>query len=338
MSRVVDRRFIFGKAEKHEFRTLMRRLAAFSGVEVLTYTILSNHFHLLLRVPKPIQLTDAELLKRLCSLYGNRGGRQRMDEILDLDRRGQPEVADHLRSGYIARMYELSCYVKELKQRFTQSYNRRKKRKGTLWEERFKSVLVDGKGHPLVTIAAYIDLNAVRAGLCKDPAMFAFCGYGEAVAGVRTAQAGIRAIIDSEMPGATWLEAAQSYWSFLMSPEAVLEDLSPTHPAICPEHLHVHQLLRLRIRYFSDGMVLGSRAFVEDTCGRLPGRTCPRRPRLHQGDHQGQGSRGEEGADHHRPGGDVGISTELFGHDIGCHGGRTGAEDHGHQRLFGPQV
>ena len=52
VSRVVDRRFIFqttgpGSAEAERFLLLMRRLEAFSGVRVLTYALMSNHFHLL---------------------------------------------------------------------------------------------------------------------------------------------------------------------------------------------------------------------------------------------------------------------------------------------------
>lgn len=38
-----------------------------------------------------------------------------------------------------------------------------------MWEDRFRSVLVEGRGHALRTMAAYIDLNPVRAGLCEDP-------------------------------------------------------------------------------------------------------------------------------------------------------------------------
>jgi putative transposase len=52
VSRVVDRRFIFqtvghGSPEAERFVRLMRRLEAFSGVSVLTYTLMSNHFHAL---------------------------------------------------------------------------------------------------------------------------------------------------------------------------------------------------------------------------------------------------------------------------------------------------
>ncbi len=51
--------------------------------------------------------------------------------------------------------------MKLLKQRFSVWYNRSHQRYGTLWSERFKSVLVEAKSG-VMTVAAYIDLNAVR--------------------------------------------------------------------------------------------------------------------------------------------------------------------------------
>ena len=94
-----------------------------------------------------------------------------------------------------ARMWDVSAFMKLLKQRFTQWFNGRTGRKGTLWEDRFKSVLVDGAGLSLATMAAYIDLNPVRAGLVNDPKDYRWCGYGEAVAGQRLARTGLCRIL-----------------------------------------------------------------------------------------------------------------------------------------------
>jgi hypothetical protein len=78
--------------------------------------------------------------------------------------------------------------MKTFKQRATQSYNTRHGRKGTLWEERFKSILIQGhSGNALATVAAYIDLNPVRARIVSDPKDYRFSGYGEAMAGSKKA-------------------------------------------------------------------------------------------------------------------------------------------------------
>jgi putative transposase len=43
-------------------------------------------------------------------------------------------------------------------------------------------VVVENSVNALKTVAAYIDLNPIRAGLVEDPKDYRFCGYGEAVA------------------------------------------------------------------------------------------------------------------------------------------------------------
>src|SRR5262245_1223977 len=92
-------------------------------------------------------------------------------------------------------MWAVSAVMKLLKQRFTQWYNGRTDRKGTLWEDRFKSVLVDGAGEGLTAMAAYIDLNPVRAGLVKDPKDYRWSGYGQAVAGKKRARLGLQKVV-----------------------------------------------------------------------------------------------------------------------------------------------
>src|ERR1700693_749585 len=75
ISRVVEGRFIFGTSgagglEAEHFVTLMRRLEAFSGVRVLTYVLMANHFHLLCEVPEPKPLSESEVLERIEAGYG----------------------------------------------------------------------------------------------------------------------------------------------------------------------------------------------------------------------------------------------------------------------------
>jgi putative transposase len=72
VSRVFDSGFIFqtaghGSAETERFVRLMRRLEAFSGVRVLTYALMSDHFHLF---PEPKVLSELELLGRIEAGYG----------------------------------------------------------------------------------------------------------------------------------------------------------------------------------------------------------------------------------------------------------------------------
>jgi hypothetical protein len=47
----VDRRFAFGPKEKEKFRALMRLQEKFTGGRVVSYCLMCNRFHLLLKVP-----------------------------------------------------------------------------------------------------------------------------------------------------------------------------------------------------------------------------------------------------------------------------------------------
>ena len=67
VSRVVDRQFIFGDAERDEFVRLMRLYEAFCGVRILNYCVMSNHFHILVEIPPSMEesLSDEALVQRL---------------------------------------------------------------------------------------------------------------------------------------------------------------------------------------------------------------------------------------------------------------------------------
>jgi REP element-mobilizing transposase RayT len=71
ISRVVDRRFVIEADEREHFRMLMRMCEKFTGCRVLSYCVMSNHFHLLLEVPPMPEdgISDAEFFTRLRAFY-----------------------------------------------------------------------------------------------------------------------------------------------------------------------------------------------------------------------------------------------------------------------------
>ncbi|MCH8475276.1 MAG: hypothetical protein LAT55_08610 [Opitutales bacterium] len=90
-------------------------------------------------------------------------------------------AAEELRAALHKRMNNLPEFMKTFKQRVSIWYNSEYRRYGPLWSEKFKSVLVEGRANALKVVAAYIDLNPVRAGLVDDPGKYAYSGYGESV-------------------------------------------------------------------------------------------------------------------------------------------------------------
>jgi putative transposase len=283
VSRVVEGRFIFqttagGSVEAEHFVGLMRRLEAFSGVRVLTYALMSNHFHLLCQVPPAEPVSELELLERIEAGYG-RPRRQALERQLarwaeSAQGAGQSQ---QLLEPYRRRMYDLSSFFKELKGRFAQWYNRRHERYGVLWAERFKSVLLEG-GQAVAAVGAYIELNPVRAGLCADPKDYRYCGYGEALAkGSALAQEGIRTLL-AEPATLCWKEVSRLYRQYLFlkgsarSPnKGPAFELARAQQVVIQQQgeLSLAERLRCRIRYFSDGVILGSQGFVEAHLHRL---------------------------------------------------------------------
>ena len=283
VSRVVEGRFIFqtsagGSLEAEHFVGLMRRLEAFSGVRVLTYALMSNHFHLLCQVPPAEPLSELELLERIQAGYG-RQRRQALER--QLARWAEPAQgagqSQQLLEPYRRRLYDLSSFFKELKGRFAQWYNRRHERYGVLWAERFKSVLLEG-GQAVAAVAAYIELNPVRAGLCADPKDYRYCGYAEALAkGSGLAQEGIRTLL-AEPARLCWKEVSRRYRQYLfVKGSAQSPSKGPAFALARAQQVVIQQQgevslaerLRCRIRYFSDGVILGSQGFVEAHLHRL---------------------------------------------------------------------
>jgi REP element-mobilizing transposase RayT len=201
VSRINEQRYYLGDEQKAVFLGLMRRAAAFSGVELLTFCLMDNHFHLLIRVPERVEIDDKELLYRLRTLYRPDEYRELLDEY----RRGEKDktgaALKAFRTRYLRRMYDLSQFMSTLKQRFSIWYNHRNERNGPLWNGRFRSVLVQSSPDEMGTralsiMAAYIELNPVRAGLVDNPADYTWCGYGCAARGDKAFLDGIRYIFE----------------------------------------------------------------------------------------------------------------------------------------------
>jgi len=306
ISRVVDRRFVFGDIEREQFRSYMRMYENFSGIRVLAYCVMSNHIHLLLEIPPMPEggLSDEQLLQRLRAIYNSATVAEVQLQLIAARTKGLSTMADEIHQRYTYRMHNLSQYMKTVMQRMTQWYNRQNERSGTLWEERFKSVIVE-IGIAARMMAAYIDLNPVRAGMVTDPADYHWSSYGEAIGGGKKgngkkAREGlVRACMSHrgvEFDATKWSEVAKTYRKLLglalerksgaahtqvsaykaqRLAEVTRKSLQqpqkpdsnhaqkPVNDSALPE-LKMAEMLGHRIRYFSDGAVIGSKVFVNE--------------------------------------------------------------------------
>ncbi|MCB1227671.1 MAG: transposase [Verrucomicrobiales bacterium] len=296
MSRTCGGAVFFDDTEKEALRRLIWRVAEFCGVEVLTYCVMGNHFHLLVRVPHHeayLERFDGpegekRLLSHLRVLYSKAYVEQLEADIRQWRRLDQETAVQVKLQGYKDRMADLSRLVKEIKERFSRWYNKRHERRGTLWMDRFKSVLIESTLHakndePPTTdvvraMATYIDLNPVRAGLEASARDYPWCGYGEAMgAGTRKARRALCRVVERPVDAWETQDVAEVYGRMLQSqnafsvpspePAAVTEGSAPEPPDA--------------LTIFREAVVLGSQAFVEETLGdRWRSRSCELMGRL----------------------------------------------------------
>jgi putative transposase len=307
VTRVVERRLAFGQKEKEQFRTYLRMYENFSGCRVLSYCLMSSHVHLLLEVP-PLAaggLSDEALLQRLGAIYNAATVAVVAKELAELRQQVRDGLADEslvreMHARFTYRMHDLGEFMKTLLLRFSRWFNTQHDRTGALWESRFKSVLVED-GIAARTMAAYIDLNPVRAGIVNDPAAYRWSSYGEAMGGGsrgngKKARAGlVRALMAHrgyEADARHWAgKVSKDYRMLLLDRgvEMLKEVVSMTgEPAVkvvrrgmkkavveaelarlerCRD-VALGKMLRCRVRYFTDGAVIGSRAFVDEVFTR----------------------------------------------------------------------
>jgi REP element-mobilizing transposase RayT len=274
MSRTCGGAVFFDEVEKEALRRVLRRMAEFCGVEVLTYCVMGNHFHALVSVPhrpswmRRFEGPDGEkrLLAHLRVLYSKDYIAQLMAEMAEWRRLGLEGLVTAKLEGFKRRMCDLSRFVKEVKERFGRWYNKRHERKGTLWMERFKSVLVEGSRgqvssvkhelNALQVMAAYIDLNPVRAELVDEPGTYAWSGFGEAERGSKRARRGLWRVVRRGPEVSAGSKADAESWWKEEGREAYRQMLMAAH-----QPLQVGN--RVFSRYSLKSEALGTKGFVE---------------------------------------------------------------------------
>ena len=304
VSRVAGRELLFGAGEKEAMLRMMGRQSRFSGVEVLAWCFMGNHFHLLLRVPDKEKATagwtEEDYVERLRRIGSERFTRELLADVERWRREGNTEAVGRVAASVAARLFDLSAFMKEFKQRFSVWYNAEHGRVGTLWEERFRSVLVEGgggleagggppagsgvpgsdlPGRALRAVSAYIDLNPLRAGLVSRPEDYRWCSYAAALGGDAQARRGMAAVTGRSR----WsLKALAEYRLLLYGEELAQEREGGDSPdgrgtgrrggvsraeseAVIAGggRLSMAAALRYRVRHFTEGAAIGGRAFLE---------------------------------------------------------------------------
>jgi putative transposase len=254
MSRTALDGFPFGDVEKEELVNIIKKFSSIYFVDVLGFTILDNHFHILIQMNHEKDYSDKEVIRRYGIAFGE-------DSIMPED------SIPALRK----RWSSLAMLMKDVKQTFSRYYNKRHDRRGTLWGERFKSVIVE-KGETLINCLAYIDLNSVRAGIVERPEDYRWCSLAYHI---QTNNKDNLISFDfglKEFGVKSKKERIRRYRRYIYEAGALRRAENPAAKTIDKKILESErkkdfeinriQRFRSRTRYFTDSGIIGTKEFV----------------------------------------------------------------------------
>ncbi len=320
-SRIVNReRWLRDPRLKDEIVEWLHGVAAFSGVELLSWCIMDNHFHVLVHVPEvprefwtdpdvppashafsmrpaecrtPIWsppsdgdslrapgdcparpevgflLPDDEMLRRLTAYHGNETRAKATLAYWErLRAEGNEAAAEADKARYLRRMYNVSHFVKTLKERIARAINGRTGHVGHVFEGRFHSALVQGDSNVERIVSLYVDYNPHKAGVLASDERYRWSSFGQADGG------GPHAESCRESYERIWkLPWADARRRILAAFAAKLPEGDDVEERVLAGKLCVTpaQLMKLRIPALSCGAFIGRAvSFIEEVDALLP--------------------------------------------------------------------
>jgi putative transposase len=230
VSRCVRRAFLCGKdhTDGRDFShrrawivSRFKQLAAVFAIDVAAYAVMSNHYHLVLRVDtdRARQWSRNEVIDRWQSLFSGPPLVQRLvagESILDAENAAIDLIVDSWRE----RLADISWFMRCLNEHIARRANVEDHCKGRFWEGRFRcQALLDETA--LLSCMAYVDLNPIRARMARTPESSDFTSIQERL-GIETTgdpQPGDTSI-DSPLPKADILPFAGHLGKFM--PDAAI--------------------------------------------------------------------------------------------------------------------
>ena len=179
VNRCVRRAFLCGQdavsGRDYEYRKVwleerLRILAGCFGIDVLTFAVMSNHFHVILRNrPDLVAIwSDLEVARRwlrLCPIRKTENGEPEEPTEQELALVcGDPEKLAEFR----LRLSDISWFMRFAAEGVARRANAEDRCTGRFWQGRFKAVkLCDDAA--ILACSVYVDLNPLRAGCAATP-------------------------------------------------------------------------------------------------------------------------------------------------------------------------
>ena len=250
MSRTVQPGLPITDEDKEFFLNQLQFLTSVYFIDVISFCIMDNHFHLLVQTTPVNEISDTEVEKRFGIYY--------KDKFIF----SKGEIPHFKR-----KWSNLSEFMKELKQKFTRYYNKKNNRKGYFWSDRFKSVIIE-KGESVKNCSAYIDLNPVRAGIVSTPEEYRWSSIGY-FAGTGNKKGFLKhdfGIEDENLRKEVFEKYREYVYEvgaiavsngYKIDKEKLEKERSKNYK------ITIRERMIYRTRYFSEGVFIGSKDFVK---------------------------------------------------------------------------
>ena len=174
ISRCVRRAFLCGETKEQSFEhrrswivDRIKQLSSIFAIDICSYAIMSNHYHLVINVNSTKDWSDKQILSAWSQLFKlpMLADRFIQGEFME---RAELVVVHQMIAEYRKRLMDLSWFMKCLNEHLARLANEEDNCTGHFWESRFKSqALLDERA--LLTCMAYVDLNPIRAAMCQSP-------------------------------------------------------------------------------------------------------------------------------------------------------------------------
>ena len=160
-NRTVQQNFLIEDVDKEVFMSILTFLLKTYFVDILAFQFLCNHYHIILRIMRPEEISPEEIKDRVNNYYHN----------------NKKKVKSTKQEKLLNRWADISKFMQDLNQRFARYMNRKNKKKGHFWQARFHASILEGE-KALLSSMVYVDLNAIRAGIVDSPQNYQFGSIG----------------------------------------------------------------------------------------------------------------------------------------------------------------
>jgi REP element-mobilizing transposase RayT len=264
ISRTVGQQFLLGEVEKEMLVQIIHFFSNMYFVKLNAYCIMSNHFHLVVRMLPGHMFSDEEVARRILTF---------MQDDDDKKKKTSPEEisAEEIRKAR-AKLEDLSEFCRSFKQTFSRWYNKANDRTGYFWGDRFKSLHLENQ-ESILRCCAYIELNPVRAGIVEKPENYRWCSiHNRQFAPRRQRFCSFDGMFTSDLTTGSEARLLKEYRClvhYLGNIEHTTHKESTKgrsvddnrSPIGCLKLAPGERLLK-RIRYFTDGVAIGSKDFI----------------------------------------------------------------------------